>query len=128
MLGGALRLGDVEIARSGVQSWVVDQTVARLYGSEVSWKLEADVADEATFRPSLAKLFGAPLPLKRRGSRLANGIAAGGSFAGLGLLALGVGANDPRLGFAGLVVVGFALPSWYAYSRKIVRQSPRGRG
>jgi hypothetical protein len=121
VVGGGLRLGDIEIARSGVQNWVVDESVARLYGSEVSWKLQVAAADGATLQSSLAKLFGTPLPLVRRGSRLANGVAAGVSFAGLGLLAIGVGANDPRFGFAGALVASFGLPGWYALSRKIVR-------
>jgi hypothetical protein len=124
VLGGTLRLSDVEIARSSVESWVIDGTVARLYGSEVSWKLEADVADEAILQPSLARLFGAPLPFKRR----SNGIGAAVSFVGLALLAFGVGSNDPRFGLAGGMVFSIALPSWYAYLRKIVRQSPRRHG
>ncbi len=128
VLGGTLHLGEVEIARSGVESWVVDGTVARLHGSAVSWKLEADAADQATLEPSLARLFGPPLPLERRGSRRANEIAAAVSFMGLGLLAFGVGSNDPRCGFAGMLVFSIALPSWYAYSRKIVRQSSGRRG
>jgi hypothetical protein len=46
---------------------------------------------------------------------------AGVSFAGLGLLAIGVGANDPRFGFVGALVASFGLPGRSAFSRKIVR-------
>lgn len=121
VVGEAVHLGDVEIARSSVQRWALDRTEARLDEPDTSWRLRADVGDEATLQTSLSELFGAPLLLRRRGSRLARGVAAGCSFLGLGSVALGVEMNDPRLGFAGTLVASFALTAWYGLARKIVK-------
>jgi hypothetical protein len=92
---GGMSVGstDARIERHKVHRWTVVNGLARLYGLEQSYKVRARRGAEAELSASLARCFGPPLTLRRRGSFRARRIALTVGACGLvgGAVAMGVG-------------------------------------
>jgi hypothetical protein len=115
---GQIRLGDSEISRAAFLYWVRNEGVARLAGGVTGWILRARKGEGAALEAALTRAFGPALPLRRRGTPLARGMAAGLSFGGLAALGVGVGADTPAVGFVGAIAAFLAVSAWLTLSRR----------
>jgi hypothetical protein len=92
---GGLSVGstDARIERHQVHRWTVVNGLARLYGLKQSYTLRARSGAESELSASLARCFGPPLTLTRRGSFRARMIALTVGLCGLvgAAIAIGVG-------------------------------------
>ena len=109
---GGVTIGstDARIERHKVHRWTIVGGLARLYGLEQSYKLRARGGAEPELSALLARQFGPPLALRRRGSLRARLIALAIGVCGLIGAAIAIGVGITWLAIVGPLafVVGFA--------------------
>lgn len=100
---GSVSIGstDARIERHNVHRWTIANGLARLYGLEQSYKLRARSGAEPELSALLARQFGPPLALRRRGSLRARLLALAVGVCGLAGTALAIG-----IGITWLAIVG----------------------
>ena len=100
---GGVSIGstDARIERHKVHRWTIVNGLARLYGLEQSYKLRARGGAEPELSALLARQFGPPLALRRRGSLRARMIALAVGLCGLAGTAFAIG-----IGITWLAIVG----------------------
>ena len=85
--------------------WTVSDGLVRLYGGDVSWRLQPSPADVEHLRALLSRSFGPPRELHARGSRRAQRLAAGVIFLGIAVLVVGFRYDIVPLGPIGMLCI-----------------------
>ena len=118
--GGGLSIGstDARIERHMVHRWTLINGVARLYGLEQSCKLRARSGTASEFSAFLARCFGPPLTLRRRGSFRARMIALTVGLCGFVGTALGIGVGIIALAIAGPLAFILGVATFGALSQR----------
>jgi hypothetical protein len=117
---GAVSIGstDARIERHKVHRWTIVNGLARLYGLEQSYKLRARNGDEPGLSAFLARRFGPPLTLRRRGSLQARMIALAVGTCGLIGAALAIGIGIGWLAVVGPLAFIFGIATFGALSQR----------
>lgn len=117
---GGLAVGstDARIERHKVHRWTVANGLARLYGLEQSYKVRARSGAEAKLSASLARCFGPPLTLRRRGSFRARMIALTVGLCGLVGAAVAIGVGITWLAIVGPLAFIFGVATFGALSQR----------
>lgn len=122
-LGDRLRLNAgaavAEIARDEVRAWTFEGGSARLYTSDAGWRLGVLKGEAEDLRPILARVFGAPLVLRRRGSVRARQVSGGVALLGAMLVAAAIAFDFARLVLVGVPVVMLGLGALGALSQRV---------
>jgi len=120
--GGRLRIGDDDngaIRRVDVTAWTIDGPSARVYTRSAGWRFKVSAEDAAALRTLLAGAFGAPLVLRRRGTKRARMIAAMVATAGAVVTATAIALETPPLVVVGVPALVFGLAVLGALSQKV---------
>src|SRR5262249_44927036 len=98
------------LPRVQVRNWTMVDRVARLYSSNVSYRVLAREGSEQVVRALLSSQFGQPIALERRGSNTARMLAVGAAISGVIVVALAIYFDKAALAAIGapLLVGGIA--------------------
>jgi hypothetical protein len=120
--GRCLRFGAQapEIRPASVASWTWDTSTARLYGSDLSWRLTTDRANADEIRATLTTAFGKPKLLRRRGSARARGTAFAVLLAGAAMTGAGIGFQLTACAVLGVLGLIGGIAAFGALSQKVV--------
>lgn len=120
--GGKIRFGDVEppIVPSSVTSWTFTGSTARLYGEELSWKIQAAPSEGELLCGVLSRVLGRPLSVRPRGSRRARQVAVAVAAGGVALVVTAIASGFMALFPVGLLCTIGGGAAFGALSQKIV--------
>jgi|SRR3569623_288528 len=118
---GRLRVGEDKesIGRADVSAWTIQGSSARVYTRSAGWRFKVSPENAEALRATLAGTFGAPLVLKRRGTKRARMIAAIVALAGAVTTATAIAIDMPPLVVAGVPALVFGLAVLGALSQKV---------
>lgn len=121
--GGAISLGQtgVRVERKRIRSWTLIGTVARLYLSDTSFRLQARRGTEQVLGALLRSQLGSPVSMNRRGSKLARLLALCAALLGLAISALAVAKDNSGLAVVGAPTLILGIAFFGALSQRVAQ-------
>jgi hypothetical protein len=122
--GGALYLGDrnPKIRRADLRRWILIGSVAWLYCYDTTYRVRTTSADGPTLEKYLTGLFGAPEPIKYRGSWRARMTALCASLVGLALVVSAFTLHESMVSiFIGVPLFILGLATFATLSSRVVQ-------
>ena len=118
---GRLRVGDGQdsIRRAEVTAWTIDGPSARVYTHSAGWRFTVGKDDAEALRAMLTGALGAPLELRRRGTKRARMIAAIVALAGAVATATAIALQTLPLVVVAVPALVFGLATLGALSQKV---------
>lgn len=117
---GGLSIGstDARLERHKVHRWTIVNGLARVYGLDQSYKIRARSGGESALSAALARCFGPPLTLRRRGSLRARMIALTVGLCGLVSAAVAIGVGISWLAIVGPLAFVLGVATFGALSQR----------
>ncbi len=110
----------LRIKRDSVLEWTTVGRTARIYGSDVSFRVRVRAGAEPAIQGVLRPILGKPTALKRRGSKRARTIALGVAVLGLGLVLISFAVVDTIvLTILGTPALVFGIATFGALSQRV---------
>jgi hypothetical protein len=121
---GGVSFGEtgLRLLRREVRRWTLIGRIARLYGGEVSFKLQVGEGSETVLGALLQSQFGSPLVMERRGSTRARLVALFAALAGVVLCTFAIARDSALLALLGAPAMVLGLAMFGAMSQRVARR------